>query len=87
MGLLVARTVVAGVEVAVAAPFSVRTNCGGFTPDSRLAMLMAVELKLVTPRLKRPSPVTKALTSVLTQTPLVKAPEDPNWLPRSGALS
>ena len=76
-----------GVNVADATPPKVSTSCGALAPDSRLATLIAVELRLVTPRLKVPSPFMNALTSRLTQTPVAKAPEEPNWLPRTGALA
>ena len=74
------------VAVGVEAVFTVTINCGAWTPDSREARLIAVVPGVDTPKLYKPSPATKEVTSKVTQVPLATAGEDPRVAPVSGAL-
>ena len=95
VGVLVSVTTEVGVVVfasvfvgaGVEELLTVTTNWGASAPNSREARLMAVEPGVETPKLNVPSPVTKAVTSNVTQVPLTTAGEVAKVLPMAGALS
>jgi hypothetical protein len=64
------------------------TNCGASAPVSRLAILMAVELVVVTAMLIVPLPLTKEVTLMLTKVlAVLTAPDEPaNGPSTAGAL-
>jgi len=82
VGVWVSATVTAGVDI----PAVLTINWGASAPDSREERLMAVEPGVESPKLYVPSPVTKAVTSSVTQLPLTTADDVATLLPIAGAL-
>jgi hypothetical protein len=76
------------VGAAVALPVVVSTNCGAFTPDSRLAKLTAVLPAVFSPKLTAPlCAFTQAVTSISIQVPVVTPLLVAIALPKAGALA
>src|ERR1035437_6485485 len=74
-----------GVAVPVAPPTGVRTSLGGLD-DSRLARLIAVELRAINPKSTMPPGCTAEVPSTAVQAPAPKDPVVPTWAPMAGAF-
>lgn len=62
------------------------TSCGAVAPVSRLARLNAVLFVVVRARLTMPLLLIREVISIVVQTPVPKAPDEPATLPTAGAL-
>src|ERR1035437_3049315 len=74
-----------GVAVPVAPPTGVRTSLGGLD-DSRLARLIAVELRSINAKSTMLPVCTAEVTSTAVQAPAPKDPVVPTWAPMAGAF-
>src|SRR5450830_219430 len=74
-----------GVAVPVAPPTGVRTSLGGLD-DSRLARLIAVELRSINAKSTMLPVCTAEVTSTAVHAPAPKDPVVPTWAPMAGAV-